>query len=361
MECQAVKILLIDWNNFIKKYSATGNLYEVSKNELTGVIMPRIMNNISKILTNLSPDMVFVCTDNGVNRRAKAIYSDYKANRGKAKSLTDEERETDNLNILSEFIQTYPFGFLSIQNTEADMLIKCTIDFFKNLDENIDFVIASMDSDFYQLLDEHTSIYDWNHIIHINNWNTKIKSKFDIMPYNYALCKAIVGDKSDNISGIKGWGWTRTTRIFSLLEKTYKNCRFHNINTLVRYVADLARKDNDAEVTTLLNKFLVDIDKETNKEILARNIQLIDLSMLETPYIFNINNEIKKILTKTFVFDKKHFTTYLNLKGYKTSTEILDTDYQMISRKNLIACFELSTFAKKTQKIQTYFQKRMAN
>ena len=72
-----MKILIFDWHNFIKKYSYVGNLYDINKDEIIGAVIPRLINNISRILQNISPDIVFVCSDIGINKRAKAIYADY--------------------------------------------------------------------------------------------------------------------------------------------------------------------------------------------------------------------------------------------------------------------------------------------
>lgn len=351
-----MKILIFDWHNFIKKYSYVGNLYDINKDEIIGAVIPRLINNISRILQNISPDIVFVCSDSGINKRAKAIYADYKANRGKAKTLTDEEREIDNLNYLCEFIQSYPFGFLSIKDTEADMLIKCTIDYLQNIDENVEFIIASMDSDFYQLISNNISVYNWKEIITLDNWNDKIKSDNNIMPYDYALCKSIVGDSSDNIKGVQGWGWVKTTKLFNIVEQKFPNKPFTNLDIFIKHIVELNKYETDKENSKLFTKFLVDMSKAENIRIVKRNQQLIDLSMLETPYIFNIINEIKQIINKPFVFNKKKFISLLNLKGYKTDYEIDDIDYQAIVKKNVKSCFELTNFAKKAQRAQICFR-----
>lgn len=353
-----MRILILDWHNFIKKYAYTNKLYEISKEELIGTVIPRLVNNISKILSHLSPDIVIVCSDSGTNKRAKAIYSDYKANRNRAKTLTDEERERDNFNYLTEFIKSYPFGFLSVKDTEADMLIYCVHNYLANSHNNIEysFIIASLDSDFYQLLDSNTSIYNWKELITVENWHDKIKSDTHITPWHYALCKSIVGDSSDNIKGVKGWGWVKTTKLIDLAEQKFPNKTFKNIDIFIEHIIELNKNETDKENSKLFTKFLADMSKEENLKIVKRNQQLIDLSMLETPYMFNIINEIKKILNKPFTFNKQQFIKSLNLNSYKSDYDENDIDYQNIVKKNVKSCFELNTFARKAQRAQKIFQ-----
>ena len=353
-----MQILILDWHNFIKKYAYTNKLYEISKEELIGAIIPRLVNNISKILSHLSPDIVIVCSDSGTNKRAKAIYADYKANRNKAKTLTDEERERDNFNYLTDFIKSYPFGFLSVKDTEADMLIYCVHNYLSNSYDNTEysFIIASLDSDFYQLLNTNTSIYNWKELITTENWHDKIKSKSSIMPWHYALCKSIVGDSSDNIKGVKGWGWVKTTKLIELVEQKFENKVFPNIDIFIKHIVELNKYETDKEISKLFTKFLADMSKEENLKIVKRNQQLIDLSMLETPYMFNIINEIKKIFNKPFTFNKQQFIKSLNLNSYKSDYDENDIDYQNIIKKNVKSCFELTAFARKTQRAQKFFQ-----
>ena len=71
-------------------------------------------------------------------------------------------------------------------------------------------IIVTTDKDYLQLIDENISVFrpvktkenPQGELIDLE-W---MYSKENIHPYNYALLKAIVGDKSDNIAGIRGVG-----------------------------------------------------------------------------------------------------------------------------------------------------------
>lgn len=66
-------------------------------------------------------------------------------------------------------------------------------------------IIASADSDLHQLIDADTTVYDFNKKIEINIDNFTEITGFSDVP-EYMQVKSLVGDKSDNISGIPRCG-----------------------------------------------------------------------------------------------------------------------------------------------------------
>ena len=84
-------------------------------------------------------------------------------------------------------------------------------------------IIISTDRDFFQLVDERTAIFrpvktkenPKGELIDLD-W---MMQKEDVFPPNYALLKAIVGDKSDNIKGgLKAWGEPTVKDRFSTIK-----------------------------------------------------------------------------------------------------------------------------------------------
>jgi len=65
---------------------------------------------------------------------------------------------------------------------------------------------VSSDKDFFQLADEETIIYRPIQKKFVSR--KTLVEDFKIHPTNFALAKAIVGDKSDNVEGIRGAGFT---------------------------------------------------------------------------------------------------------------------------------------------------------
>ena len=73
-------------------------------------------------------------------------------------------------------------------------------------------MIVSSDKDFFQLLDDNTILYrPVQKVIH----NRKsIIEEYGIHPNNFALARAVVGDKSDNLDGVPGIGLKTVSRRF---------------------------------------------------------------------------------------------------------------------------------------------------
>ena len=78
-------------------------------------------------------------------------------------------------------------------------------------------VIVSSDKDFFQLCDDETVVF--RPIQKEVMTSSSIVEKFSIHPVNFALARAIVGDKSDNLPGVRGAGLATIAKRFSFLSE----------------------------------------------------------------------------------------------------------------------------------------------
>lgn len=135
-----------------------------------------------------TPDKVYVVSE-GMPRHRLAENPDYKGNRVKLKD-DGFHRQKKDIFSLCEYL---PVTFMKHDDYECDDVIGylCT-----DVHENDQVVICSSDSDFIQLL-ENENISLWN----------PVKKKFvEQWPVDYVTWKALRGDKTDNVPGIKGVG-----------------------------------------------------------------------------------------------------------------------------------------------------------
>jgi DNA polymerase-1 len=147
---------------------------------------------------------------------------------------------------------------LYVSNCEGDDVIAYLCDGPLRQEEKI---ILSTDKDMYQLMNDKTRIY--------NLYTKKLMSYHDIVDQylitasNFGIAKAICGDVSDNISGIKGVG-------FKTLAKHIDVLRTHE---------DLSLKDvfsycySHRDISKVCNKII------ESKEIVERNWALIHLDV----------------------------------------------------------------------------------
>jgi DNA polymerase-1 len=117
-----------------------------------------------------------------------------------------EQSEKENMvwqqRILMEMLNEMPIIQLMLDRVEADDIISMIAGSPKY--KGWQKVIVSSDKDFLQLLDDETVLY---RPIQKKAWtkNTVIE-EYGISPENFVIARAIAGDKSDNLAGIKGAG-----------------------------------------------------------------------------------------------------------------------------------------------------------
>tara|TARA_R100000152_G_C6768363_1_gene193851 strand:+ start:925 stop:1881 length:957 start_codon:yes stop_codon:yes gene_type:complete len=184
---------------------------------------------LQKLCREIKPDRVVICWDGkGGSARRKIVNKNYKEGRKPlrlnrdVKNLTEEEELQNKVwqqIRLVEYLNNFPVTQLVSDGSEADDVIS----FVAQLPDFEDWqkVIVSSDKDFFQLLDDKTVAYrpTQKEVLNKND----IVEKFGIHPTNFALARAIVGDKSDNLDGIKGIGLPTIAKRLPFLseEKTY--------------------------------------------------------------------------------------------------------------------------------------------
>jgi|TARA_R110000796_G_scaffold20685_8_gene61387 DNA polymerase-1 len=183
------------------------------------------IQSLQKVIRESKPDMVVICWDGaGGSKKRKLIKKDYKAGRKPIRlnrairNMSDDE-ETDNKfwqqSRLVDYYNQIPVIQFMFDATEADDIIAYVSK--HKLLEDYDKIILSSDKDFFQLLDDKTVLYRpvQKEILNKNN----IVDKFSIHPTNFAMARAMAGDKSDNIEGIPGVGLKTISRRFPFLKE----------------------------------------------------------------------------------------------------------------------------------------------
>lgn len=161
----------------------------------------------------------------GGSKKRRAIFKDYKKGRKPAKLnrafQLNETQEAQNkqyqfLNLL-EYLQDLPVTTVCIEDIEADDVIAYLAGYFPDYKK----VIISSDHDFYQLLESgKTEIFIPTKKVFYTEQNCL--KEFGIHPVNFALARAMAGDKSDCIPGVKGIGLKMALRFFDALSMPKK-------------------------------------------------------------------------------------------------------------------------------------------
>ena len=221
------KILIIDaMNTFIRNYVMNPSL-AANGSPIGGT--KGFLMTVQKLARNIQPDNIIVVWDGGGgSAKRRALAKQYKEGRKPLKlnraykgmtDLEENQNRYDQVRKTVEYLNEMPIVQLLIDDIEADDII-AYVCHMASLKGKIK-IIVSMDKDFYQLCDDETMIYSPVKDEFLNK--KRIIEQFDIHPNNFAIARAIDGDKSDNLEGIKGAGLKTISKKFSFLgeEKSY--------------------------------------------------------------------------------------------------------------------------------------------
>ena len=249
------KILVIDGNSIINRAFFGVRPLTTKTGKNTNAIYGMV-NIISKQLDAIKPDYAAIAFDlKGPTFRHK-MFTEYKAGRNPTPpELLEQFPEAK---IIMELMGIH---VLELQGYEADD-IQGTVAKFANSENGIESYVLSGDRDLLQLIDGSTSV------LLAGNTETKLMrtpefvEKYGITPDLFVEMKALMGDSSDNIPGVRGIGEKTAASLiqnFGTLEGIYANIDDKRITKSVRekliagkenaYLSrDLARIDTHAPI-----------------------------------------------------------------------------------------------------------------
>ncbi len=216
------KAILIDGNNLLfRSYYATaytGNMMKNSRGFSTNALYG-FVNMINKILKEENPEYIMVAFDKGKNFRHE-LYKNYKEGR-----IETPKELLEQFPVAKEILSYMGIKYLEIDNYEADDIIGT---FAKMADEDklYDATIISSDKDLLQLISSDVDVKLLKQKDYIYYNETTFKKDFGFDPINIIDLKALEGDKSDNIPGVKGVG-EKTARALIEEYKTIENLYEH--------------------------------------------------------------------------------------------------------------------------------------
>lgn len=178
------------------------------------------LKTLQKLCRELQPSCVYVVWEGGGSQRRRKLYPDYKLNRKPGKlnrfygdDIPDsEENKQYQLITLINLLKYVPVCQLYVSNVEGDDVVAYLC---RGPLRDQEKIIVSSDKDMYQLLDDTTRVFSLYRKKFITN--DDLREEYRINSNNFALAKALCGDTSDNVPGIKGLGFKNVTKRFPML------------------------------------------------------------------------------------------------------------------------------------------------
>ena len=180
---------------------------------------------LQKLVRETKPDEIVICWDGeGGSQKRKAKNKGYKEGRKPIRLNRDIRNLSENEEIankiwqqtrLAEYLNELPIIQLVLPAVEADDIISVVAQ--HPLYNGWQKVIVSSDKDFFQLCDNETVVFRPIQKEVINQ--KALVEQYGIHPKNFALARAIVGDKSDNLKGVGGVGLPTVSKRFPFLSE----------------------------------------------------------------------------------------------------------------------------------------------
>jgi DNA polymerase-1 len=258
------------------------------------------LKSLQKVSRDFNADEVIVAWDGHEgSQRKRSLNKDYKGGRKPVRfnrRMIDlpEEKEQANKGYqqvrLMEYLNQMPVIQLIADYTEADDIIAHVIN--NNQYNGWRKTIISSDKDFFQLCRDDVQIYRpiQKKVVTKNS----VLEEFKIHPKNFALARAMAGDTSDNLPGIKGAGLKTIAKRFPWL-----------VREDVYEVSDIIR-----ECAMTGKKLKIHENIESNEKLIKENYQIMQLYF---PNIRPLNRAFIDKAVEDFepYFDKIKFTQML--------------------------------------------------
>ena len=365
------RAILVDGNNLLfRSYYATaynGNLMKNSKGFPTNALFGFI-NMINKIITEEKPEYMVVAFDKGKNFRHDK-YEKYKD--GRIKTPEDLVMQFPYSRKLLELMG---IKYLEVDNYEADDIIG-TFARLADEDKNYDATIISSDKDLLQLISDDVNVKLLKQKDYILFNKETFRETYGIEPIRIIDLKALEGDSSDNIPGVKGIGEKTALKLlkeYETLENIYDNIDkisgslkekliidkenaffskelatiYKDVNVNMTFedlkiqecnIGELIKLYEELEFNAFIKKMNVEniIDKKETEVIIHE-----DLININKPFAFyieadNINYHLAKIIgISIFDGEKFYYIEEQNINKYKDIFKYADSTYDL--KKNMV-------------------------
>ena len=289
------KIILVDGNNLLfRSYYATaynGNFMNNSKGFPTNALFG-FVNMINKIVTEENPVYMLVAFDKGKTFRHEK-YTEYKGGRGE----TPDELKKQ-FPIAKELLTAMGIKYYEIDNYEADDIIG-TFSHMCDNDPNYQGLIISSDKDLLQLISKEVEMKLLKSKDYIRYDKESFKEEWGIDPIKVIDLKALMGDTSDNIPGVKGIGEKTALKLlqtYSTLDGIYENIDNISGKLQEKLITDKENAYMSYDLATIYTKVPLEINlddikyKECDKEKL--------ISIYEDLEFYSFLKKIKETKTE---------------------------------------------------------------
>ena len=272
------KILLIDGNSMANRafYATMGRMMKTPTGISTNAVYG-FFQIMFKTIEEEKPDKIIVAFDISSSEKRTKIFNEYKAGRHKA-----PEDLTIQFPIIKELLKTMNIPIVQKDGIEADDILGAIAK--KEGKKGNKIIILTGDRDYFQLVDINVNIRYPKTIMGKTEYiiydNYKINEEYGLTPEKLIEVKALMGDASDNIPGVKGIGEKTALKLiiqFGSLEKIYEYIENSDGKEIAKATLNKLIKDKEmAYVSRDLGRIDIEYDYEKDLGINIDSIKYTD-------------------------------------------------------------------------------------
>jgi 5'-3' exonuclease len=304
-------ILVIDAMNMLIRSFSLLKAMNPSGHHVGGLV--GFLRSLGFVTRTFDPTRVIIVWDGkGGSANRKNIDPNYKAQRATSRithwGLYDTKAEETEALIgqlfrTQDYLECLPVQQLMMEKLEADDIIAYLAKTASGSKKKL--TIVSSDKDFLQLVDENVEVYA--PVKKKTFTKDNIEEELQVLPENYNIVKALLGDNSDNLAGVKGLGIkTILSQFPDLVDKP---------GMTLDYVYNICEeKMNEKKI---FPKIITEWDRvETNFKLM--DLHITDLDEKETDHVKDVlKGEVNKLQTGAFL----HLLDEDKIEGITKNTE----------------------------------------
>ena len=284
------KLMVIDGNALVhRSFHALPSTMMTKNGEVVNAVYG-FAGFLIKAIRELRPEYVVLTMD-----RKEPTFRHKKFKAYKAKRVKAPQELYDQIPLVKELATAFDIPIFEKASFEADDLIGTIVN---NVDGQVEKIILPGDMDTLQLVNEHTKVYSMSRgitesIIYDENLVT---TRFGITPGQMIDYKALRGDPSDNIPGVRGVG-----------EKTAV-VLLNKFKTLDKVYAEV--KKNSKAIRSIVTSRIIDLLNEYKKEAyLSKDLATIKC---DVPLKFNLGK------TRFRTYDQEKVVEFFSRMEFKS-------------------------------------------
>lgn len=325
------KMLVVDGNSIVNRaYYGVKPLttsYGLHTNAVFGMI-----NILDKHISTLSPDYCAIAFDLKAPTFRHEMYPEYKAGR---RPMPPELAEQ--FPIAKDAAEALGFKRLELPGYEADDILGTLSEF---ADDNMTVYLLTGDRDSLQLIGQNV------HVLLATNSDTidfDIKAfyeKYSVLPSQYVDVKALMGDSSDNIPGVRGIG---EKTAFSLISQFGSLDDLYEALPEAKLTPSVKNKLTDGRESAYMSRTLAQICRDVPLDI---TLDMLAYPGIDTAKAFNLFKKLEfSAFIKRYNLQKK-VNSFESAAGSDATSEIKmydKNDLSLLDKQGIVASVSLDT------------------